>query len=64
MPAHHRFHPYEIQTIALFLTFIPAFMAIFLAFAGSHLEALRRSRLPAMVGRWAPRKGRTRQAWG
>lgn len=51
MPAHHRFHPIEIQTIALFVSFIPCFAAIFLAFAGHHLEALRRARKPATIAR-------------
>ncbi|MDP9017554.1 MAG: hypothetical protein M3N19_04475 [Candidatus Eremiobacteraeota bacterium] len=51
MPAHHRFHPYEIQTIALFISFIPCFAAIFLAFGARHLEALRRKRLPAFPQR-------------
>jgi len=49
MPAHHRFHPYEIQTIALYVSMLPCFAAIVLAFAGHHLEALRRSRKPTMV---------------
>ncbi len=49
MPAHHRFHPYEIQTIALFLSFVPCLAAMVLAFAGRHLDELRRSRKPASV---------------
>ena len=51
MPAHHRFHPIEIQTIALFVSFIPCLLAIFLAFAGQHLEALRRASKPAAIAR-------------
>ena len=51
MPAHHRFHPIEIQTIALLFSFLPCFAAIFLAFAGQHLEALRRARKPATMPR-------------
>ncbi|GAC1654919.1 MAG: hypothetical protein NVS9B12_05760 [Vulcanimicrobiaceae bacterium] len=46
MPAYHRFHPIEIQTLALFLSFIPCVAAIFLAFTARHLEALRRQSTP------------------
>lgn len=49
MPAHHRFHPYEIQLIALYVSFIPCFAAIFLAFAGQRLEAVRRRSKPARL---------------
>ncbi len=60
MPAHHRFHSYEIQTIALFVSFIPCFAAIFLAFTATHLEALRRSRKPAFMVTRASRPVMTR----
>lgn len=46
MPAQHRFHPIEIQTIALFLSFVPCVAAILLAFTARHIEALRRTRRP------------------
>ena len=49
MPAHHRFHPYELQSIAFMITMIPCFAAMFLAFAGRHVEALQRARKPASV---------------
>ena len=49
MPAHHRFHPYEVQLIALYFSFIPSLAAIFLAFAGQRLEAIRRRGKPATL---------------
>ena len=51
MPAHHRFHPYEMQVIALYVSFIPGVAAVFLAFASRSLEAMRRSRKPATITR-------------
>ncbi|GAC1504880.1 MAG: hypothetical protein NVS1B14_10570 [Vulcanimicrobiaceae bacterium] len=49
MPAHHRFHPYEIQSAAFMISMIPCFAAMFLAFAGRHVEELQRSLRPASV---------------
>lgn len=49
MPAHHRFHPYELQLIALYFSFIPCFAAMFLVFAGQRLEAARRLGKPATL---------------
>lgn len=46
MPAYHRFHPIEIQTIALFLSFVPCAAAVFLACTAHHIEALRRTERP------------------
>jgi hypothetical protein len=52
MPAHHRFHPYEIQLIALYVSLLPCLAAIFLAFAGQRLESIhRRGKPPAVVTR-------------
>lgn len=51
MPAHHRFHPYEVQTIALYLSLLPCFAAMLLAFGSRHLERARRSRMPATLTR-------------
>jgi|GEM_PF-3642726 len=47
MPAHHRFHPFELKLIALYVSFIPCFAAIFLAFAGQRLDSARRRSKPA-----------------
>lgn len=53
MPAHHRFHPYELQSIAFVLSMVPCFAAMFLAFAGRHLEAVQRLRKPRTVAAFA-----------
>ncbi|MBV8244604.1 MAG: hypothetical protein JOZ38_01650 [Candidatus Eremiobacteraeota bacterium] len=42
MGAHQRIHPYDLQTLALFVAFVPCFLAMFLAFAGRHVEELGR----------------------
>ena len=47
MPAHHRFHPYEIQNAALMLSLLWPSVAIFLACTAKRLEALTRGRKPA-----------------
>ena len=49
MPAHHRFHPYEIQVLWLFLSLAPFVAAIFFAYTARHIEAIRRGRKPVTV---------------
>ena len=51
MPAHHRFHPYEVQTIALYFSLLPGFAAMTLAFGSRFLEKTRRARKPARMTR-------------
>ena len=51
VPAHHRFHPYEIQTIALYFSLLPGIAAVTLAFGSRFLEKARRARKPARVTR-------------
>lgn len=48
MPSHHRFHPMELQTIAFFLSLIPAFAIFAMIIAGRHWETRRRARRPAL----------------
>jgi hypothetical protein len=51
MPAHHRFHPYEIQAIAFYFSLLPGIAAAALAFGTSRLEKARRARKPATLTR-------------
>ena len=48
MPSHHRFHPMELQTIAFFISLIPALALFAMMTLGRHWETRRRSRRPAL----------------
>ena len=48
MPSHHRFHPIELQTVAFFISLIPALLLFGMMTLGRYWESLRRARKPAM----------------
>ncbi|MGZ3508166.1 MAG: hypothetical protein ACXWNJ_07135 [Vulcanimicrobiaceae bacterium] len=48
MPAHHRFHPYEIQTLAFFLSLLPFFALTAIMFAARIFGNRDRARKPPL----------------